>query len=160
MLKKLVSSSILLLCSLPAFAGSAYYTTTYTFTLSGTAGVITLQLPRSAKVSAKLIGLSLDTTSDFYATLERNGSPASLTFNATNLVNPVLGSVSSSTLAFVNSNSTGGAVIGNYIVGAGSRVIDLSRISLDQGNNIIQNITFRSSTMTGQVAIVWMWEEL
>lgn len=133
------------------------YTASDTATPSGAAEVSTIQVPASGTSSMIIhaCGVSVSSTVALSFTLERTGSVAStttLTPASTNrqAPTPLL-------TAFKQSNAGSGTVIAQYQLAAGATIaLDLTKEWLQQAGD---NVTIRTSSITGTVNINWTWFE-
>jgi len=138
------------------------FTAVKTTTLTGAAEVITIQQPTTGSKSISFncdgCGVYVDSSVAVDLTLERNGSAATSTTLTVAKVNPQV-SVSGTAQAFSGSNVGTGTTIGAYsLAGAGSLSPKLQRVAFS-GNDNTQNITLRTSSITGKVNIIFVWEE-
>lgn len=130
-----------------------YWDATHTFTLSGSAAVITIQQPAANAQRVRLQSAFVYSSAACSFVQERDGSAATetaLTLKKTNPQSPLTPNVT----AWRNSNSTGGAQIGpSYAIPAGgSAALDVSRVYLI-GNGTTRNYTIRSASCTGTFTV-------
>lgn len=126
------------------------FAVTKTTTLAGTAEVITVQLPNTRTNNVKFSGVYVDSTVATSFTIEINGAAATTT-----TLSPVGISVgyTPNINCFSASNVGTGSVIAAFSLAANTGLyFDLANVSLF-GSNINQNLTVRSSAITGTVDI-------
>jgi len=146
-----------LLC-LPLFGQRGTYTATRKVALSGTAEVVTIQLPAdAAATSAQLIDASVYCSVACELSLELNGSTA--TGTAVTAVATQSGYSAATAAVYRSSTSTGGAVQSIQEVPAGQTLLlDLADIGLRRLTSP-ENFTIRGPTMTGTIVITLKWRE-
>jgi hypothetical protein len=133
------------------------YTASDTEAPSGAAAVSTIQVPGSGlpSVTIRACAVSISSTVALSFTLERSGTIASTTILApapTNLEAPT-----AVTKAFKTSNVGAGTVLSQFQLAAGATIVlDLTKVYLVLGGD---NITIRTSSVTGTVNINWQWFE-
>ncbi len=150
---------LLLAIALPLAAQTPTYTATQTTSLSSAAEVITIQAPGAANTRpTKLItlaGVSVYCSVACTVTIERDGTaatttaltPASLDYHF-----PV-----ALATTYHSSNVGTGTVLSSYAIAAmATAVIDLSSKQLLSGGD---NLTLRTSSITGTVVINLQWTE-
>lgn len=148
------------------FLATALAAQTPTFTvakqtsLSGAAEVITVQQPANGAFK-RVVFVSgyVDCSVACVVTVERNGTAATSTLVTPGQVNPQL-SVGATAQGFSSSNVGVGTVLSKISLAAsGQTVFDLSDFVLT-GRDNTQNVTIRTSSITGTVDIVIKWREL
>lgn len=128
------------------------YVVTKQTSLSGAAEVITVQQPATGSRQVSFKSAFVDCSVACTVTLERNGTAATATTLAVRNVNP--GELAASAVAFSSSNVGTGTVLGTASLVAGGAVIfDLTGINFAQGSVANNNLTIRTSSITGTVDI-------
>ncbi|MFB3828949.1 MAG: hypothetical protein ACE15B_19440 [Bryobacteraceae bacterium] len=133
------------------------YTAQREATLAGTAEVVTIQQPATTTgnhffLDEAAVYCSVDCT----FTVERSGTAATTTAFTPAPANP--GIVAAKATAFHTSNVGASTVIGKYYVAAGGeKVVNLRAIRLRNGTR--DNLTVRTSSITGTVRILVRWAE-
>lgn len=162
--KSWIKVAALALLSLSLKAQNNPYDITFSVTkatsLSTAAEVITVQHTATSTKSARFVTAYIYCSVACSVTLERGGTNATATPLTVTNDNPLNGAASVSTCtAYSASNSTSGTVINTYNLTAGGFLsIDASIFQLSAG--ILDNITFRTSAITGNVVIQAVWREL
>lgn len=148
---------LLILAWLPCQA-QIYYTAAKTTSLSAGNEVITLQAPATAAAMTKniqLVGAAVTCSVACTATLERDGTAATTTTLASAAL--LKSSPAATTAAYSSSNVGTGTVLSSYsIPAAGTLSFDLSAKWLASAG---ENVTIRTSAITGTVYITFMWIE-
>jgi len=148
---------LFLALSVPVFAQTYTYTASQTTVLAGAAEVLTLQVPGNSQPPRLIVfyTASLYCSVACTITVERDGTAATTTSIATVAVNRQ--HPASITKAFKTSNVGAGTVLSSFTLAAGSGVVlDLTAKSMSQGSD---NLTFRTSSITGTVQIQVQWTE-
>lgn len=143
--------------ALPAWS-QIYYSASQTTTLSAAAEIVTIQAPATQAAMTKLIqmkGVAVVCSVACTVSLERDGTAATSTSLTTN---PILnGEPASTATAWHSSNVGTGTVLSQYQIAAGGT------LNLDLTNKWMgtpgQNVTIRTSSITGTVNINFMWIE-
>ena len=133
---------------------SETYTATQTTVLAGTAEVITIQLGRTVTRNVEFIGVAITTSAACDVTLERDGTSATTTPIAAVKVNR--DSPDSIASAYRNSNVGAGIILSSYSIPATSTLsLSLIEKHLLRGDNL----SLRTSAITGTVQITFQWKE-
>lgn len=134
------------------------YTASREVTLSGTAEVVTIQQPATNSGQHFFMdGLAVYCSVDCTFTVERSGTAATTTAFTPAPVNP--GTAVAKAQALHTSNVGSGTAIGKYWVAAGSeKVVGLRGLRLR--TNTRDNLTVRTSAITGTVRILVKWGEV
>lgn len=148
---------LLLLACCPGWS-QIYYAASQTTTLSAAAEVVTIQAPATQAAMTRLIqmkGVAVVCSVACTVSLERDGTAATSTSLT---VNPVLNNAPAATAtAWHSSNVGSGTVLSQYQIAAGGTLnLDLSNKWLGAPS---QNVTIRTSSITGTVNINFMWAE-
>lgn len=136
------------------------FTTTKTTSLSSAAEILTVQhTVKSTKSIAFLTGYAY-CSADCTISLERSGTAATTTANTIVNLNPTNVFAQTTTAVAYNTSNVGvGSVINIYNIPGGSFVsIDLSLFQLPGG--VADNLTLRSSSISGTVTVQLTWQEL
>lgn len=142
--------------------GQISYSVTKKTTLGAAAEVITVQQPTSGAKTVTFncngCGIYFDSSVAVDITIERNGTAAANTPLAPLQVNPQVG-IGPTTKAFSGSDVGIGTVIGRAsCAGACNLVFGVSNVSFS-GNDNTQNLTLRTSSITGTVNVVFVYQE-
>jgi hypothetical protein len=134
------------------------YSAFYAATPTGGETVLTIQQPATGARDIRFLAASVYCSVACTASLEMNGSAASsATTTATKLDSRAPAAAS---VIYAASNSTGGTVINQYEIAAGSQVA-VEGIGLVMGANVAskQNISIRISAISGSANIWIAWLE-
>lgn len=137
------------------------FSATITSSPSGAAQALTIQNPSSVK-TARMLSAFIYCSVACTVTLERNGATATATalvagIKNCNPKNPLI--ATSVMQAFSGSDVGNGAVMDTFTLTAGSWIsIDLSIFDLPQG--LADNISLRSSSITGTITLTFKWREM
>lgn len=127
--------------------------------LTGATEVLTVQATSSSKRVA-FVSAYVYCTVACTITLERNGTAATTTTQTPTQVNPSLGIVATAT-AYNTSNVGVGTVLWTYdLAGSQGLPINLAGISFAPSAGNTNNITFRTSSISGTVNLSIQWQEL
>ena len=134
------------------------YTASKQTSLTAAAEVVTVQQPATGARPVQFVAAYFDCSVACSMTLERNGTAASATSLS---INPVFsGSVAATSTAFSSSNVGTGTVLSRFNCAAAcSNTLDLTDISFQAGGTA-QNLTLRSSSITGTVTINFKFREV
>lgn len=134
-----------------------FFTAAKQTSLTATAEVVTIQQSTTGAKTVNFSGAYFDCSVACTVTLERSGSLATSTTLAIKELNHE--GATSTLTAWSSSNSSGGNVIGNYNCGGECHMsIDLSKIVFTRANTN-DNLTIRSSAITGTFSVVFLWSE-
>jgi hypothetical protein len=134
------------------------YSAFYAATPTGGETVLSIQQPATNPRDIRFLSATVFCSVSCTASLEMNGSAASsATTTATKLDSRAPAAAS---VVYATSNSTGGTVINQYEIAAGSQVA-VEGIGLVLGANVAakQNITIRVSAILGDAKIWIAWSE-
>lgn len=149
----------LILFLLPSLLlGQISYVAQKTTTLSSAAEVITVQQPAASSRILDFKSAYVDCSVTCTVTLERNGSPASSTALVILNINPNE-STAASTGWSASNVGTGTVLSVVSIPASGSIIFDLSGIGLLANNSTGQNLSIRTSSITGTVHITVKYTE-
>lgn len=124
-------------------------------TLSGTAEVVTIHLAAGSQRTVTFIAASVYCSVACTATIERNGVAPTATVGAPS-GDWAGGSIVASAVPYYSSNVGSPTVGKTYSIDAGQeRAINMTNVGLRAG----QNITIRTSSITGNVRIFLEWRE-
>lgn len=137
---------------LPASESYSYFREV---TLSASTDRLTVQQPTTVIRTANFVGASIYCSVACTITMDRSGGIATSTAAIPTKVNPP--AAAPTIVVFTASNGSAGTTINKYVLSAGQTLpIDLSAISLDVTNS---NLSFTTSSITGDVKIFLMWRE-
>jgi hypothetical protein len=162
----ITAAAILLLVTGVAFAQDSifdlidfnrFYLAQRTVTLSSASEAVTIQLPALNSTNVLFDHALISCEYACTVTLERNGTAATSTPFIPQPINPGRWS---NIKAFYGSNVGVGTVIATYDLGAGGvQSINLRGMRLRRGSGTGENLTFRTSAVTGEVRIAIRWGE-
>jgi hypothetical protein len=135
------------------------YSTFYAATPSGGETVLTIQQPATNPRDIRFLSATVFCSVSCTASLEMNGSAATSAATAATKLDSRAPAATS--VVFAGSNSTGGTVINQYEIAAGSQVA-VEGIGLVLGANVAskQNISIRISAISSGSANIWIaWLE-
>jgi hypothetical protein len=148
---------ILIICLLavPLLAQRGTYTVERKSTLSGTAEVITVQIPAATTtVTMQMVKASVYCSVQCEITLERDGTAAANT--ALTPVPTFVGAQAVAATAYRSSDVGAGTVLARYIVAAGQTLLlDLTDVRISPGGNF----SIRSDAITGTFLNTTKWRE-
>lgn len=135
------------------------FSTTKATTLSGTAETLTVQHAAATTRSARFISMYMYCSVACTVTVERSGTAATTTANTIVNVNPSNGAAATTTCTAYNASNVGtGTVINVYNIAAGGYLsLDGSTFQLPAG--ILDNVSMRTSSITGNVVLQAVWRE-
>ena len=127
-------------------------------TLVAAAEVVTIQQPATAPANVWFDGLSVYCSVACSFTLERNGTAATATEFTPAAITPGL---TAKAKAFGASDVGTGTVIARYVVPAGATVpVSVRGMKLRWNGGAGENLTIRTSSISGDVKILVRWGEL
>jgi len=145
---------VLLLSVGTACAQRGAYLVSQKTTLTGAAEVVTVQLPPATSVNVAFERASVYCSVECEFTLERDGAAATQT--AATPVRIIPSDPAPAATAYRSSNVGAGTVLTQYVVPAGGTVVlDLRLVLIKAG----QNVSVRTSAITGVVIIQFGWKE-
>jgi hypothetical protein len=149
-MKKLI---LMLVLSTVAWCSKGTYTAVKKTTLSSAAEVVTVQLPVDSTRTVKFDRATVYCSVECEVSIERDGTAATTTSLTVAKVNS---GADAGAVAFSASNVGEGTVISTQVIPAGYTVpFPLDGITLEKG----QNLTIRTSSITGTAIINVKWTE-
>lgn len=126
--------------------------------LSSAAEVVTIQSKASTSRRILFDGAYVFCSASCTFTVEKGGASATTTAGS---VIPINTSVVTSAVAFHTSNVGEGTALAKYPLAAGEGLpVDLKGVVLPSGAGAARNLTIRTSSMSGTVRVVVVWEEV
>lgn len=146
---------VILTVSLLLAQGRGVYTYEKATTLSAAAEVVTVHLASGSQRTVQFIAATVYCSVACTATMERNGTAPTATVGAVS-TDWGGGSIAASAVPYYSSNVGSPTVGKTYNIAAGEeKPIDMVNVGLRAG----QNITLRTSSITGNARIFFEWRE-
>lgn len=152
----------LALCSIALAQNNPFdntFSTTKSTSLSGAVETLTIQHAASITRAARFVSMYIYCSVACTVTIERNGTAATSTTNTITNVNPANSAAAVTTCTAYNTSNVGvGTVINVYNIAAGGYLsLDATIFQLSGG--IADNISMRSSSITGNIVLQAVWRE-
>lgn len=126
--------------------------------LSGTASVLTIEHPTGNNENDKIVSAYLYCSVACTVSLERGGTVPTATAGTVNSMNTKITGATTNVTVWTGSTSTGGVVENTYDLNASFISLDASLFQFSA--NTEDNVTLRSSSVTGVVALQLVWQKI